>query len=234
MSNARVNLTPEAQQFLANTFLKNRSVFGDLRMEATDGGDGTRDAGDKSGNDQDKDGDKDGDKGDPKPTETLDYWKKRSRENEKRAKDNAEAAKEYTKLQEAQKTEEQKRLDNDVKQKQEAESLRLENIRLRAAGTHSVSGEDKEGVSYADLISGTDEDSVKQSAEAIGRLVAAAKERDSLQERLDALEKGRPVTGRPQGSLRSGATPPGDPAGPKGAGGISEAERRFGKTDNTK
>ena len=30
---------------------------------------------------------------DPKPTETVDYWKKRSRENEQRAKSNADAAK---------------------------------------------------------------------------------------------------------------------------------------------
>lgn len=230
MSDALTRLTKDAQAFLDDVISKNRSLYGDFRMEANgDGGD----AGD-GGKEGDQSGGDDGKGGEPKPSETLEYWKKRSRENEKRAKDNADAAKRLQDMENAQKTEEQKRLDAEAKQKQEAETLRLENLRLRAAGTHNVSGEDEDGVAYADLISGTDEDSVKQSAEAIGRLVAAAKERDSLKERLEALEKGRPATGRPQGNLRSGATPPGDPASPRGSAGISEAERRFGKKDDNK
>lgn len=223
MSDARSQMTPEMQDFLDATFAKNRAVYGGLRMEATDGGDDGKgdDGGQSSGN-----GDEGKQPEEPKPSETVDYWKKRSRENEKRAKDNAEAAKKLQELEDAKKTEEERRADAEAKQKQETEALRLENLRLRAAGTHAVSGEDSEGVAYADLISGTDEQSINQSAEAIGRLVAAVAERDQLKEQVEG--KGRAVSGRPAGNLRSGAVPQGNPAQPSGSNGVSEAERRFG------
>lgn len=48
---------------------------------------------------------------DPKPTETVDFWKTKAREQEKRAKDNAEAAKRLGEIEEAQKSEAQKSAD---------------------------------------------------------------------------------------------------------------------------
>lgn len=44
----------------------------------------------------------------PKPTETVDFWKSKAREQEKRAKENADAAKRLADIEESQKTEEQK------------------------------------------------------------------------------------------------------------------------------
>jgi len=44
----------------------------------------------------------------PKPTETVEFWKQKAREQEKRAKDNATAAQRLAELEDAQKTAEQK------------------------------------------------------------------------------------------------------------------------------
>jgi hypothetical protein len=47
----------------------------------------------------------------PKPTETVDFWKSKAREQEKRAKDNADAARRLAEIEEASKTEAQKAAD---------------------------------------------------------------------------------------------------------------------------
>jgi len=47
----------------------------------------------------------------PKPTETVDFWKQKAREQEKRAKDNADAAKRLAEIEEASKSEAQKAAD---------------------------------------------------------------------------------------------------------------------------
>ena len=47
----------------------------------------------------------------PKPTETVDFWKQKAREQEKRAKENATAAQRLAELEDAQKTAEQKAAD---------------------------------------------------------------------------------------------------------------------------
>lgn len=64
----------------------------------------------------------------PKPTETVDFWKQKAREQEKRAKDNAEAAKRLAELEESQKTESQRlteRADAEYKRAQDAEAKLL-------------------------------------------------------------------------------------------------------------
>ena len=47
----------------------------------------------------------------PKPTETVDFWKQKAREQEKRAKENADAARRLGEIEDAQKTAEQKAAD---------------------------------------------------------------------------------------------------------------------------
>lgn len=47
----------------------------------------------------------------PKPTETVDFWKQKAREQEKRAKENADAARRLAEIEEANKTAEQKAAD---------------------------------------------------------------------------------------------------------------------------
>lgn len=227
MSDARPRITPEMEAHIAASFARNRALYGGLRMEAQQSS-GNGDGGSSPSSEEPGDGEQAKKPEEPKPSDTVDYWKRRSRENERRAKDNAEAAKRLNELEEAQKTEEQKRLDAEAKRKAETETLRVENLRLRAAGAHAVSGEDEEGVAYADLISGTDEESISRSAQAIGRLVAAAAERDQLKEQAEGRNARRAGSGLPSNNLRPGAMPPGDPAVPAGAAGVSEAERRFG------
>jgi hypothetical protein len=64
----------------------------------------------------------------PKPTETVDFWKQKAREQEKRAKDNAEAAKRLAELEESQKTEYQRlteRADAEYNRAQDAEAKLL-------------------------------------------------------------------------------------------------------------
>lgn len=58
-----------------------------------------------------------------KPTETVDFWKNKSREQEKRAKENAAAAKELAEIREAQKSESEKVADRIAKAEAEVASV---------------------------------------------------------------------------------------------------------------
>jgi hypothetical protein len=98
----------------------------------------------------------------PKPTDTVDYWKQRSRENEKQAKANAEAAKRLAEIEEANKTEAQKAADRLAAAERDAAAARSEALRLRVASKHGISDE------HADLfLTGADEASLNRQAEAL-------------------------------------------------------------------
>jgi hypothetical protein len=58
-----------------------------------------------------------------KPTETVDFWKTKAREQEKRAKENAAAAKRLSELEDAQKSETEKAADRIAKAEAEAASV---------------------------------------------------------------------------------------------------------------
>jgi hypothetical protein len=60
----------------------------------------------------------------PKPTETVDFWKSKAREQEKRAKENANAAKELAAIRDADKTELQRERDAREAAQREAAELR--------------------------------------------------------------------------------------------------------------
>ena len=62
--------------------------------------------------------------GQPKPTETVDFWKQKAREQEKRAKENADAAKRLDELEQASKSDLEKA--NDRAAKAEAEVKEIE------------------------------------------------------------------------------------------------------------
>lgn len=84
---------------------------------------------------------------DPKPTETVDFWKSKAREQEKRAKDNAAAAKRLAELEEAQKTEDQKREDRVKAAEAEVASVPQkvsEHLRTHLVAIHKISDEDAE------------------------------------------------------------------------------------------
>ena len=98
----------------------------------------------------------------PKPTETVDFWKSKAREQEKRAKDNADAAKRLAEIEESQKTEAQKSADRIKQLETEAEAARRDALRFKVASEFGIASE------RADLLlTGTDEETMRRQAEAL-------------------------------------------------------------------
>jgi hypothetical protein len=122
----------------------------------------------------------------PKPTETVDYWKQRSRENESKAKANADAAKRLAEIEESQKTEAQKTADRLAAAEKDAADARREALRLRIASRFQIGDED------ADLfLTGDDEATLTKQAE---RLTARESERKKQGNHV-AREGNTPSTG---------------------------------------
>lgn len=130
----------------------------------------------------------------PKPTETVDYWKRRARENEQRAKTNADAAKRLHDIEDRDKSEQQRAADALAKAQQDAALAQAETVRYKAAATHGITGDD------IDLIGSGDEDTVMSRAARLGKLLADSRE-------LAGLRRQSAPTGRPVPNLRPGATP---------------------------
>ena len=102
----------------------------------------------------------------PKPTETVDFWKQKAREQEKRAKENAAAAKRLQELEDAQKTAEQKAADQLTAATRRAEEAEKRSTALAVATEHRLGADD------AQLLAGmADEDSMRSLAK---RLADAA------------------------------------------------------------
>lgn len=74
----------------------------------------------------------------PKPTETLEFWRSKAREQEKRAKANAEAAQKYAELEEAKKSEEQKAAERIAAAEKRAQELELKATRGEISGSTGV------------------------------------------------------------------------------------------------
>lgn len=73
-----------------------------------------------------------------KPTETVDFWKAKAREQEKRAKDNADAAKRLAEIEDAQKTETQKAADALTREKNRADAAEASLLRFEVAADKGV------------------------------------------------------------------------------------------------
>ena len=69
----------------------------------------------------------------PKPTETVEFWKQKAREQERRAKDNAGAAQRLAEIEEANKTAEQKAADRLAEIEQRAAALSAKEARAEIA-----------------------------------------------------------------------------------------------------
>jgi hypothetical protein len=83
----------------------------------------------------------------PKPTETVDFWKQKAREQEKRAKDNAEAAKRLSEIEDAQKTESQKTAERLAKADAEVASIPskvADALREHLVALHEIDKDDAE------------------------------------------------------------------------------------------
>lgn len=102
-------------------------------------------------------------------TDTVDYWKQRSRENEKRAKANADAAKRLQALEESQQTEQEKQAKRLAQLEQESQTAKREAMRFRVAALKGVPAD------LIDRLRGDDEDELSVDADALLALVNAPK-----------------------------------------------------------
>jgi hypothetical protein len=83
----------------------------------------------------------------PKPSETVDFWKQKAREQEKRAKDNATAAQRLAAIEDAQKTEAEKTAERIAKADAEVASVPAkvaDALKIHLVGLHKIDSEDAE------------------------------------------------------------------------------------------
>lgn len=106
-----------------------------------------------------------------KPTETVDFWKQKAREQEKRAKENSSAAQRLKEIEDAQKSEAEKAQSRISELEAEIPTVRAQAFRDAAVSFGGVSRED------ADLfLTGTDQETLVKQAERLGaRLVEQKK-----------------------------------------------------------
>lgn len=101
-----------------------------------------------------------------KPTETVEFWKAKAREQEKRAKENAAAAKELADFKESQKTETQKWMDR----AQSAEGA-LSAIQVAQQIRDAKDAVAKQYGVPADVLRGTDIDEIEEHAKSLKALL---------------------------------------------------------------
>lgn len=91
----------------------------------------------------------------------LAKWKDLARQNEARAKSNADAAQRLAEIEESQKTEQQKLADRLAQAERERDAARLENLRTRIAAEKGLPPE------LADLLRGTTRDDLEKVADTL-------------------------------------------------------------------
>lgn len=101
----------------------------------------------------------------PKPTETVEFWKQKAREQEARAKANADAATKLASLEESQKTETQRLIEERDALKAERDSVRSEALRVRVAVTKGLPAD------LADRLRGATEDELSEDADRLLELL---------------------------------------------------------------
>lgn len=95
-----------------------------------------------------------------KPTETVDFWKAKAREQEKRAKENAEAAKRLAEIDESSKTEAEKATARLAELEAERDRAVADALRFKVASKYGIGDED------ADLfLTASDEETLTRQAQ---------------------------------------------------------------------
>jgi hypothetical protein len=112
----------------------------------------------------------------PSGGQDLEYWKKRARDNEAKAKANADAAKRLQELDDAAKTDAQRIAEETARAQQERDEARAETLRYKAAATHRVSE------ANFDLLGTGTEEEITARAKRVGELEAAAAELKALKD----------------------------------------------------
>lgn len=129
---------------------------------------------------------------DPKAGQGEDFWKSKSREWEKRAKDNADAAKRLAEMEEAQKTEQQKLTERAEAAERAAKDRDAENLRLKVAIAKNLPAD------LADRLRGDSEEELNEDADKLLALVKA----DPKTPKPDPAQGAKP--GKPGGGLEEG------------------------------
>lgn len=106
----------------------------------------------------------------PKPTETVEFWKSKAREQEKRAKENAAAAKRLAEFEESQKSEVERMADRIKQLENEAAAASRDALRFKVASKYGIGDED------ADLfLTGSDEETLTKQAERLAARIETQK-----------------------------------------------------------
>lgn len=100
-----------------------------------------------------------------KPTETVEFWKSKAREQEKRAKANADAATKLAEFEESQKTETQRLTDQLAAEKAQRETVEKQAMRYRVAASKGVSAD------LVDRLQGDTEEELSADADKLLELV---------------------------------------------------------------
>ncbi|WP_313277732.1 hypothetical protein [Timonella senegalensis] len=115
----------------------------------------------------------------------VEKWKAHSRKNEERAKENAEKAKKFDELEEASKTEQQKRDEHIANLEKENAALKSQSLRSQVASEKGVP---------AELLSGSTQEELEESADALlayrGETTAKAPKADGQGEQGGTVSKG--------------------------------------------
>lgn len=105
----------------------------------------------------------------PKPSETVDFWKQKAREQEKRAKENAKAAERLAEIEDAQKSEAERAAERIRVLEEQAQAAQRDALRFKVASKYGIGDED------ADLfLTASDEETLQKQAE---RLASRTDER---------------------------------------------------------
>jgi len=105
-----------------------------------------------------------------KPTETVEFWRDKAREQEKRAKSNADAAKRLAEIEDAQKSESQKAAEALAKAEERASAAEKRASALAIATEHKLDKDDAETIALL-----PDEDSMRRVAQRLAGQAAEQK-----------------------------------------------------------
>ncbi len=100
----------------------------------------------------------------PKPNETVEFWREQAKKQEKRAKENADAAKRLSEIEEASKSEAERTAERLAAAEKAADEARREALRFKIAAKYQVNDDD------ADLfLTGSDEETLTRQAERLAQ-----------------------------------------------------------------
>lgn len=149
----------------------------------------------------------------PKPTETVDFWKTKAREQEGRAKANASAAQELERIKQGQMTEQEKINAAAAQAQRERDEAIAETARWKAAAAHGITE------AHFDLLGIGTEDEISDRAKRLGQLLQESAELKALKAQLQQQQQGgQPPEGGPlSGTPQPGSVPGLNPGAPKTA-----------------